>query len=277
MTLREYFAEEIDAVCGLQTSALTRAFAAVPREDFVGPGPWLVQGRFELFAPARRTADADPRHVHHNVSIAIDPDRQLYNGAPGVVGTWLDALALAPGARVLHIGCGTGYYSAILAEVAGPDGSVTAVEVDEALADRARMSLRRWPTVSVTCGDGSRHGAPFDVILVHAGITHPLVSWLDALAPGGRIVMPFTASVPGMTLGKGVAIAARRDGTGFDARVLQMVMIYNAIGIRDSRLDLALSRALAGPDFAAVRRLRRDPHEEQAACWLHGPDFCLSR
>ena len=85
--------------------------------------------------------------------------------------TWLDALAIAPGARVLHVGCGTGYYSAILAEVVGPGGSVMAVDVEDELADRARASLRDWPTVSVTCGDGSRHGAPFDAILVHAGTT----------------------------------------------------------------------------------------------------------
>ena len=122
MTPREFYAEEIEATCGLTTPALARAFATVPREEFVGPGPWMVQGGGDLFAPARRTADADRRRVYHNLSIAIDPERQLYNGAPGVVATWLDALALAPGARVLHVGCGTGYYSAIIAEVVGPGG-----------------------------------------------------------------------------------------------------------------------------------------------------------
>ena len=127
MTPREFYAEEIEATCGLTTPALARAFATVPREEFVGPGPWMVQGGGDLFAPARRTADADPRRVYHNLSIAIDPERQLYNGAPGVVATWLDALALAPGAQVLHVGCGTGYYSAIIAEVVGPGGSVMAV------------------------------------------------------------------------------------------------------------------------------------------------------
>ena len=221
-------------------TALARAFATVPREEFVGPGPWMVQGGGDLFAPARRTADADRRRVYHNLSIAIDPERQLYNGAPGVVATWLDALALAPGARVLHVGCGTGYYSAIIAEVVGPGGSVMAVDVDEDLADRARAALREWPTVSVICGDGSRHGAPLDAIVVHAGITHPLASWLDALAPGGGIVMPLTVSLPGMSLGKGVTAIARRDGTEFEARVLQMTMIYTAHGIRDPGLEPAL-------------------------------------
>ena len=277
MTSRQFYAEEIEAVCGLRSPALARAFATVPREEFVSPGPWMVQGGGDLFASARRTADADPRRVYHNVSIAIDSERQIYNGAPGVVATWLDALALAPGASVLHVGCGTDYYSAVIAEVVGSGGSVMAVDVDEELANRARRALRGWPTVSVACGDGSRHGARFDAVLVHAGITHPLASWLDALAPGGGIVMPLTVTLPGMSLGKGVTVVARRDGTELHARVLQMTMIYTALRIRDPGLEPALAQALRDVDFMAVRRLRRDAHEKEPACWLHGPDFCLSR
>ena len=105
MTPREFYAEEIEATCGLTTPALARAFATVPREEFVGPGPWMVQGGGDLFAPVRRTADADPRRVYHNLSIAIDPDRQLYNGAPGVVATWPDALALASPRAAANGGC----------------------------------------------------------------------------------------------------------------------------------------------------------------------------
>ncbi len=42
-------------------------------------------------------------------------------------------------------------------------------------------------------------------------------------------------------------------------------------------LEPALGQAMHGFDFMGVRRLRRDPHEKEPACWLHGPDFCLSR
>ena len=106
---------------------------------------------------------------------------------------------------------------------------------------------------------------------------HPLASWLDALAPGAGIVMPLTVTLPGMSLGKGVTVVVRRDGTELVARVLQMTMIYTALGIRDPRLEPALGQALRDVDFMAVRRLRRDPHEKEPACWLHGRDFCLSR
>ena len=97
-----------------------------------------------------------------------------------------------------------------------------------------------------------------------------LASWLDALAPGGGIVMPLTVSLPGMSLGKGVTAIARRDGTEFEARVLHMTMIYTALGIRDPGLEPALGQAMRGFDFMAVRRLRRDPHEKEPACWLAG-------
>lgn len=63
----------------------------------------------------RRTPDGDPRHVYHNLSIAIDPERQLFNGAPSLLALCIDRLAIRSGARVLHVGCGLGYYSALMA------------------------------------------------------------------------------------------------------------------------------------------------------------------
>ena len=65
--------------------------------------------------------------------MAIDPERQLFNGAPAFVARLIDALGLRPGARVLHIGAGLGYYSAIIGHVVGATGSVVALEIDEAL------------------------------------------------------------------------------------------------------------------------------------------------
>ena len=67
----------------------------------------------------RRLKTSDPAAVYENVSVALDAGRQLYNGAPGIVAAWLDALDPQPGERVFHAGCGTGYFSAVAATLAG--------------------------------------------------------------------------------------------------------------------------------------------------------------
>jgi len=155
-TLRQLYAEELRAVANLRSPSLVQAFATVPREHFLGPGPW------QIVAPAppsqvayRTTEDADPRHLFHNVLVAIDTTRRLNIGQPSSLAFWLDALALRSGDRVVHIGCGVGYYTAIMAEVVGPHGQVTAFELDPELAARARANLRSWPHVDVIAGDGA--------------------------------------------------------------------------------------------------------------------------
>ena len=116
---RRFFAEEIEAVARLQTRALVDALAAVARENFPRAGPWTVVAEADVLAGGGLrtvlTPDADPRRVYHNIGVAIDPSRQLFNGQPGTLAAWIDALVLTPGARVLHVGCGLGYYTAVLA------------------------------------------------------------------------------------------------------------------------------------------------------------------
>ena len=273
---RRFFADEIAAAAGLTNARLVDALADVPREQFLLPGPWLVKGEGDYFAGARTTPDADPRHVYHNYSIAIDPARQLFNGTPGFVATLIDRLALTAGARVLHIGAGLGYYSALLGATVGPTGRVAAIEVDPDLAARARANLASMPWVEVTAADGRGPFAePFDAILVNAGVTHPLDSWLDALAPGGRMVLPLTVAMSG-TIGKGVVVRVSRADGSHTASLVTMVAIYSAIGLRDEELNTALAQVLRTNPFPALRRLRRDAHEPAASCWLHGPSCCFS-
>ena len=94
---RRFFAEEIQAVCNLRTAGLVEALATVPREAFLPPGPWTIRAEGDYGEPPRQTPDADPRHVYHNISVAIDPARMLFNGAPSVVAMCIDRLALAAG------------------------------------------------------------------------------------------------------------------------------------------------------------------------------------
>jgi protein-L-isoaspartate(D-aspartate) O-methyltransferase len=195
------------------------------------------EGRGDFGGPPRETPDADPRHVYHNVVFAIDPARQLFNGQPSTIGMWIDALGLVPGARVLHVGAGLGYYTAIMGHVVGPRGRVVAIEVDEALAFEARSNLLSLPWIDVRHGNATeRFGERFDAIVINAGATHPQDAWLEALAPRGRLVVPLTLAMPpGAPLGKGfvVLLDNDRDGLEMSARVLTLVMIYSGLGIRD--------------------------------------------
>ena len=281
---RRLFAEELEAVCRLRSPALVDAFATVPREQFLPPGPWTVMADSDFMGGMRLrvTPDADPARIHHNISVAIDPSRHLFNGQPGTIAAWIDALDLSPGARVLHVGCGLGYYSAVIAHCVGPAGRVVAFEIDPALAAQAQQNLAMLPWVDARHGDGTiAPGETFDAVLVNAGVTHPLDVWLDSVAAGGRIVLPLTSTIPGMgpTLGKGlVMLLTKQEGRDFSVRVLAVVAIYSALGIRDGALSDRLGTAMmSGPmRWQAVKRLRRDAHDELPDCWLHAGQFCLS-
>jgi protein-L-isoaspartate(D-aspartate) O-methyltransferase len=277
---RQFYAEELEMTANLRSRGLVDALAVIPRERFLPSGPWMVRSEVDVQAAPRQTADADPRHVYHNVAIAIDPARMLFNGAPSVLTMAIDALAPAPGERVLHLGTGLGYYTAVIAECVGPHGMVLGVEIDAALAEGSRRNLADYPWVEVRCGDGvDLGGRTFDVMLINAGITHPLAAWLDALSINGRIMMPITATMQGFgTIGKGPMILATHTGNRerMAARPAGFVAIYSAVGIRDEAANGLIGRALKKSPFAPIRSLRRDAHAEGPGCWLHTAAFCLS-
>jgi protein-L-isoaspartate(D-aspartate) O-methyltransferase len=188
---RAYYAEELRAVANLQSEAVVKAFAKVPREHFLGPGPWLVPSASS--ENYWTTKDANPRHLYHNILVAIDASRRLNNGLPSFLAFLIDALALQTGEHVVHVGCGTGYYTAILAEVVGREGHVLAVEIDAELARRAQENLSYLRQVQVVTGDGGEiDPGPNDAILINAGATHPRSVWLDGLRFGGRLLLPLT-------------------------------------------------------------------------------------
>src|SRR5579862_3993803 len=100
---RRFFAAEVAIVADIQSKSLVAALENVPRERFLPPGPWIIRGEADKSAIPRQTDDADPRHVYHCISVAIDPERQLFNGAPTAVVPLLEALEIGAGHHVLHI------------------------------------------------------------------------------------------------------------------------------------------------------------------------------
>jgi protein-L-isoaspartate(D-aspartate) O-methyltransferase len=113
-TARRFYAEELRFSAHVESRSVVDAFATVPRERFVGPGPWQIK------SPMRRgdywtTANADPRNVYHDTLIALDAKRGINNGQPSLWIALFDELGIAAGEHVVHLGCGTGYYSAVAA------------------------------------------------------------------------------------------------------------------------------------------------------------------
>jgi protein-L-isoaspartate(D-aspartate) O-methyltransferase len=284
--LRQFFAEEIRAVANIQTDALVAAFAKVPREQFLGPGPWQIatpeargssMGGMTIGTNYRMTEDADPRHLYHNVLVAIDSERQLNNGHPSTLASWLDALELKEGDRALHVGCGVGYYTAIIAEVIGPNGHVTGDEIDSDIASRARQNLSYLDHVEVFHADGREyHPQPTDAIFINAGATYLPSAWLDALRPGGRLLIPLTVASDPNASGMGFMLKVTRQNQSYEARFLSSVMIFPCIGLRDAESNQRLLEALQRGMWGSVQSLRREPHEPHDTCWLHGDGFCLS-
>jgi protein-L-isoaspartate(D-aspartate) O-methyltransferase len=288
--VRLFYAEDVRFRARLKSQAVAEAFAVVPREDFLGPGPWQVMGLERGYVT---TEDADPRHLYHDALVAIDAARKLNNGQPSALAKWIDSLDLRPGERVCHVGCGVGYYTAIMAHVVGPAGRVLAVELDPGLAERARSNLARWNWAEVVSADGTAFDpGDADAIFVNAGVTHPQPLWLDRLRPGGRLLVPITTSnlqgmIPamcgigaeGQAGGFGEMLLVHRENDRYPASFVSMVAIFSSPSGRDPELDRALAEVLKqtlrgqrGP----VRSLRRDPHTAGDTCWLHGADFCLS-
>jgi protein-L-isoaspartate(D-aspartate) O-methyltransferase len=139
----------------------------------------------ERFVPAELAAQAyenRPLPIGHGQTIS----------QPLIVAVMTQLLRLEPESRVLEVGTGSGYQTAILAELAG---EVVSIEVVESLAAeaRARFDGLGYRNVELVCGDGaagSPEKAPFDAILVTAAADKLPPALVEQLKPGGRIVVP---------------------------------------------------------------------------------------
>ncbi len=268
---RRHFAEELRVVAHVQDERVIDAFATVPRERFVGPGPWRVLNLFEGYWT---TPDADPRWLCHNVLVALDESRGLNTGEPSLWALHFDRLGVRRGDRVLQIGAGSGYFTAILAELAGPEGRVLAFEIDPTLAVAAEQNLQAWPNASVRHVDGiAPIEGKWDVVIAFAGSTAPPLGWLDALAEGGRALIPLTGAQR-----SGMILRVDRHDAAFAARYVGWVGIFHCAGARNDEEAAALLRAMADPaGQRAIKWLRRDRHDADESCWLHGNGWCLSK
>ena len=134
---------------------------------------------------------------------------------PYIVAYMTEALGLKGGEKVLEIGTGSGYQTAVLAEIAG---EVWTIEIVEALAERARAALESlgYANIHYRVGDGSKgwpEAAPFDAVIVTAAAAHMPPDLEHQLAPGGRMIIPVGTDLQEL-------IQVTRGKKGFERRTL---------------------------------------------------------
>jgi protein-L-isoaspartate(D-aspartate) O-methyltransferase len=155
---------------GVKSPRVIEAVGRVPREKFVGP------------------VDLDEAYADH--PLGIDCGQTI--SQPYIVALMTEMLALSGRERVLEIGTGSGYQTAILAELAA---EVFSVERHAELSARAEKTLAKlgYGNISFLVGDGTlgwAEHAPFDVIIVTAAARHVPESLKAQLADGGVLVAP---------------------------------------------------------------------------------------
>lgn len=190
----------VSGVTGHETkaAALRAAMADQVERDF----PHLSAPTLAILRQVPRhafipEAELETAYINDAVITRHDPEGRTLSSIsqPSMVAQMLDLLDLRSGHRVLEIGAGTGYCAALIAELVGPTGHVTTIDLDPEITDQAHHNLDRagYSRITVTCADGALGdpaGAPWDRILVSVGAWEPAPEWATQLAADGRIVMP---------------------------------------------------------------------------------------
>ncbi|MFE2426934.1 methyltransferase, FxLD system [Streptomyces sp. NPDC059373] len=179
--LRTALADKLAARAAFRTAGVEAALRRVPRHLFV-PEASLEEAYADDVVVTKRDADG-------KATSSLS--------APWLQAMMLEDAALAPGHRVLEIGSG-GYNAALIAELVGPAGEVTTLDIDPFVTERASRFLADtgYDHVNVVLGDGE-HGAPghapeqgFDAIIVTVQAWDIPTAWIEQLAEGGRLVVP---------------------------------------------------------------------------------------
>jgi protein-L-isoaspartate(D-aspartate) O-methyltransferase len=178
---------------GVATDRVLEAFARVPRQAFL-PGVEPAAVYTDDAVVTRTGADGLPTSS---------------SSQPSLMAAMLARLDVRPGDRVLEIGAGTGFNAALLADLAGPDGTVTAVDIQPEVTEAAAANLRAAGVerVEVVCADGAAPpGGPYDRVIVTAACWSLPTGLVDAVAEGGVLMAPMCVNA------LEVAVPLKRDG-----------------------------------------------------------------
>jgi protein-L-isoaspartate(D-aspartate) O-methyltransferase len=285
--VRRAYAKQMLSYVDVRDERIEAAFAAVPREDFLGPGPWQTFRGVTIYATL---PDADPVYLYTDRLFALVGEKGVNNGQPSLHVALMSDANVGVGQHVVHVGAGTGYYTAILAEIVGEGGRVTAIEFDEGLAAKARANLAGRSNVKVIHGDACGMSFdPVDVVYVNAGFSRVPLGWLDSLRDGGRVILPLGTRAGFQTLEPGKLDMARlmrlaksqivfhieRRGEGFHVRPSAPAAFIPAEG-QDPVAEERLVTALETGDSKKVTRLYRSEDIPEERVWLRGEGWCLA-
>ncbi|MBD8554252.1 methyltransferase domain-containing protein [Rhizobium sp. CFBP 8762] len=241
--LKLYFGEQVRALAGLNGNAdaakVIEAFQSVPRELFAGVGPWSIMSPLHL-GGFQKTPDDHARHLYHCVLVSLDREAGINIGDPALWAGMFTRLNIPSGSRVLQVGAGSGYYSAILAHIVGPSGAVLGFEINDKIAGIGRDAIPYFPNLGFRNGNAATDLKPtdglFDVIVAFAGVTHPAESWVNQLAEGGVMLLPVTGSH-----GWGaMCLFEKISATEFVCTTVGSCGFYPCSGARDPKLEQAL-------------------------------------
>ena len=275
--VRRAYAKQIMFGAGVTEPRIEAALANLRREAFLQPGPWPIM---QPMGGYRMTPDDNPVYLYQDVLIGIVPEKGLNNGQPSFLIFLISLGRPVEGERVVHIGAGQGYYTAVMAELVGDTGAVTAIEYEPELATRAATNLSTFSHVRVLEGDGTTMPLEAsDVIYINAGVARPMNIWLDALNDRGRLVLPLTTSYTtdqGHAMTRGAIFLIERQGGDYIAQWKSATGIYPCFGGRDAVSESALNEAFEKGGWEKVTRLYRSEQIEPERCWVRGPDWSLA-
>jgi len=265
---RSVFARVVMERAGLTDPRLLQAFSKVPRHEFMGTSPWHFTER------GPPVISDDPALIYQDVGMGIAAERGIPTGLPSLQARCMAACDLKVGERVIQVGAGAGYFSAVLAEMVGEGGSVVAFEIDNALAKVAERNLKPWRQVRVEASSGvSGISGTADVVYVNAGVQQLRGTWLEALAPGGRLLVPIT---PGAEEGGIFLIRRLKSKTVLQVEFVCRARFVHCVGTEDEAISALLKEAFAAGGHEAVRSLRLYPEAPDNTAWFRGRDWWFS-
>ena len=223
-----------------KTPLVEEAFLNVPRHLFL-PGEPLDKVYSDVAIVVKRGAEGQWTSS---------------SSMPAIMAIMLEQLDLKPGQRVLEIGTGTGFNTALIASIVGPAGNVVTMDIQPDLVEyaRERLDAAGYDWVRAIVGDGGYgypDGAPYDRIILTVGSDVITPAWREQLVPGGVLVLPFAI------LGPQLSLAFKKQGeelTSVDSRPCGFMPLQGAFAPAQS------VRTQLGPDLRLF--LRSEPGKE---------------